>query len=81
MEAYNDCRAGSLSARSWPPRSLSHEHSNNLFNIFMSKDRGADFEPFEKSRFIIIGTYAEMRRNVAELQMEIAATDLKKCLC
>ena len=51
VEAYNDCRAVSLSARSWPSRSLSHEHRNNLFNIFVSKGRGADFEPIEKSSF------------------------------
>ena len=34
VDAYNDCRVETLGARSWPSHSLSHEHSNNLVNIF-----------------------------------------------
>ena len=84
VDAYNDCRAETLSARSWPSRSLSHEHSNNLVNIFESKGWDADFVAFEKSSLYHYRdpvTYAEMRSIVAKLQMEKAATDLKKCLC
>jgi len=51
VDTYNDCRAETLSARSWPSRSLSHEHSNNLVNIFESKGWDADFVAFETSSF------------------------------
>ena len=84
VDAYNDCRAETLSASSRPSRSLSHEHSNNLVSIFESKGWDTDFEAFEKSSFYYYRdsvTYAEMRSIVAKLQMEKAATDLKKCLC
>ena len=84
VDTYNDCRAETLSARSWPSRSLSHEHSNNLVNIFESKGWDADFVAFETSSFYHYRdpvTYAEMRNIVTKLQMEKAATELKKCLC
>ena len=84
VDTYNDCRAETLSARSWPSRSLAHEHSNNLVNIFESKGWDTDFVAFEKSSFYHYRdpvTYAEMRNIVAKLQMEKAATELKKCLC
>ena len=84
VDTYNDCRAETLSARSWPSRSLSHEHSKNLINIFESKGWDADFVAFEKSSFYHYRdpvTYAEMRNIVAKLQMDKTATELKKCLC
>ena len=79
VDAYNDCSAETPSARSLPSRSLSYEHSNNL-----AKGWYADFVAFEKSSFYhyrVPVTYAEMRSIVARLQMEKAATDLKKFLC
>ena len=84
VDAYNDCRAETLSARSWPSISLSHEHSNNLINIFESKGWDADFVAFEKSsiyHYRDLVTYAEMKSIVAKLQMEKAARDLQNCLC
>ena len=84
MDEYNDYRAETLSARSWSLRSLFHEHSNNLINIFESKGWDADFVLFEKTNLYHYRdpvTYAEMRGIVAKLQMEKATRDLKNCLC
>ena len=80
MEAYNDSSAETLSARCWSSRSFSHEHSNNLLNLFESNGWDADFVAFEKSslyHYRDLVTCAEMRSIVATLQMEKAERDLK----
>ena len=84
VDVYNDCRAETLSARSWPSRSLSFEHSNNLMRVFQSERWDADFAGFEKSSFYHYRdpvTYAEMRNIVVKFEMEKVAAELKNCIC
>ena len=84
VDVYNDCRAETLSARSWPSRSLSFEHSNNLMRVFQSEGWDADFFGFEKSSFYHYRdpvTYAEMRNIVVKFEMEKVAAELKNSIC
>ena len=56
VDAHNDCRAETLSARSWPSCSLSHEQSNNLVNFFNRKDGMQILKHLRNQAFIIIET-------------------------
>ena len=77
VDVHNDCRAETLSSRSWPSRSLSFVHSNNLMRVFQSEGWDADFVFHYRDPV----TYAEMRNIVVKFEMEKVAAELKKCIC
>ena len=70
VDVYNDCRVETLSARSWPSRSLATEHSNALLHAFETEGWDAEFIPFSQPSSIYHyrdpTTYAEMRDIIAQ---------------
>ena len=85
VDAYNDSQVETISARSWPSRSLSVEHSNHVLRQFESEGWGTDFVPFDPPastyhyRDPVI--YAELRNIIGRLEMKKVAQLLKDCLC
>ena len=85
VDAYNDSQVETLSARSWPSRSLSQDHSNYVLQHFESKGWDSEFEPFQPLastyhyRDPLI--YAEMRKIIGTQVMKQVAQCLKDCLC
>ena len=83
--AYQDSQVETLSARSWPSRSLSQDHSNYVLQHFESKGWDSEFEPFQPLastyhyRDPLI--YAEMRKIIGAQGMKQVAQCLKGCLC
>ena len=47
VDAYNDSQVETLTASSWPSRSLSQDRSNYVLQHFESKRWGSEFEPFQ----------------------------------
>ena len=74
-----------LSARSWPSRSLATEHSNALLHNFETERWDADFVPFNQPSSVYHYrnpvTYAAMRDIVAKQEIKKTANVLKDCLC
>ena len=85
VDVYNDCRTETLSARSWPSRSLATEHSNALLHNFETEGWHTDFVPFSQPSSVYHYrdpvTYAAMRDIVAKQEMKKTADVLKHCLC
>ena len=74
VDAYNDSKVETLSARSWSSRSLSQDHSNYVLQHFESKGWDSEFEPFQPLastyhyRDPLI--YAEMRKIIGTQVMK-----------
>ena len=85
VDAYNDCRVETVSARSWPSRSLAIEHSNNLLRVFGNKGWDTEFVPFNQPGSLYHYrdpvAYAEMRDIIGQLKMKKTSELLKDCLC
>ena len=47
VDAYNDSQVETLSARSWPSRLLSQDHSNYVLQHFESKGWDSEWMPFQ----------------------------------
>lgn len=82
---YNDSRVETLSARSWPSRSLSSEVSNGLICQFEKEGWESKFVPFSPSASAFHYrdplAYAEMTEIVASLEKKKVNQVLKQCLC
>ena len=85
VDAYNDCRVETLSARSWPSRSLVIEHSNNLLHAFGNDGWDAEFVPFNHPGSLYHYrdpvTYAEIRDIIGQQEMKKSSELLEDCLC
>ena len=85
VDVYNDCRVETLSARSWPLRSLAVEHSNSVLRVFEEKGWDAEFVPFSQPasgyHYRDPTAYAEMRDIIGQQEMKKTADLLKDCLC
>ena len=85
VDVYNDCRVETLSARSWPSRSLATEHSNALLHNVETEGWDADFGPFNQPSSVYIYrdpvTYAAMRDIFAKQEIKKTANVLQDCLC
>ncbi|CAB4034784.1 E3 SUMO- ligase KIAA1586-like isoform X3 [Paramuricea clavata] len=85
IDAYNDSQVETLSARSWPSRSLAVEHSNHVLHHFESQGWDADFVPFDPPascyHYRDPMLYAEIRNIIAKQEMKKVAQLLKDCLC
>ncbi len=85
VDVYNDSQVETVSARSWPSRSLAVEHSNHVLHHFESQGWDADFVPFDPAascyHYRDPVLYAELRNIIAKLEMKKVAQSLKDCLC
>lgn len=84
IDAYNDSQVETVSARSWPSRSLAVEHSNHVWHHFESQGWDADFVPFYPLascyHYRDPVLYAELRNIISKLEMKKVAQSLKDCL-
>ena len=85
VDAYNDAQVETISARSWPSRSLAGEHSNHLVRLFSKEGWDSNFVPYNQPASLYHYrdpvTYGETQEIIGKLEMKHVADCLKDCLC
>ena len=85
LDVYNNSRTETLSARSWPSRSLTSTMSENLFQKFNKDGWDVNFVPFNPSasafHYKDPMVYAQMKSIVGKLEKKKVAEQLNKALC
>ncbi|KAF0759420.1 DUF4371 domain-containing protein, partial [Aphis craccivora] len=85
IDVHNDSRVMTLSANSWPSRSLSKIHSNAQIATYREHGLDSNFVSFNPSKAVLHykdpNIYREMLDIIAEIVMESVSEDLKKSIC
>lgn len=85
IDVHNDSRIMTLSANSWPSRSLSKIHSDAQISTYREHGLDSDFVSFNPSGAVLHykdpNIYREMLDIIAEIVMESVSEELKKSIC
>jgi hypothetical protein len=73
IDVYNDSKQKTLSANSWPSRSLAHEHALNQINVYKDHGLNAEFSGFNPSSTALHYrnpvVYREMLQCVSQIEL------------